>query len=88
MDEKGEKSRELREKPLTISFRKCHILKPENSSASQDSNSHWWRALAWKVNVQTIASFIAPTVIVCNKFMQRFWGYREVSVGKSMQLHC
>ena len=27
-------------KPLTKSFRKCHILKPENSSPKPDSNPH------------------------------------------------
>ena len=27
-------------KPLTTSFRKCHILKPENSSPKRDSNPH------------------------------------------------
>ena len=27
-------------KPLTMSFRKCHILKPEKSSPNQDSNPH------------------------------------------------
>ena len=26
--------------PLTTSFRNCHILKPENSSPSRDSNPH------------------------------------------------
>ena len=29
-----------RTSPLTTSFRKCHILKPENSSPSRDSNQH------------------------------------------------
>ena len=27
-------------KPLMMSFRKCHILKPENSSPDRDSNPH------------------------------------------------
>ena len=29
-----------RRKPLTTSFRKCHILKPENTSSNRDSNPH------------------------------------------------
>ena len=29
-----------RRKPLTTSFGKCHILKPENSSPNEDSNPH------------------------------------------------
>ena len=38
-DEGGEEIRVPKENPLT-SFRKCHILKPENSSPNQDSNPH------------------------------------------------
>ena len=34
----GRKS--IRRKPQTTSFRKCHILKPENSSPNRDSNPH------------------------------------------------
>ena len=33
-------NRSTRRKPLTTSFRKCHILKPENSSLKRDSNPH------------------------------------------------
>ena len=32
------KKAECPEKPLTASIRKCHILKPENSSRNRDSN--------------------------------------------------
>ena len=28
----------MRRKPLATSFRKCHVLKPEDSSPEQDSN--------------------------------------------------
>ena len=36
-----------RRERLTTSFRKkCHTLKPENSSPNRDSNPHWWQALA------------------------------------------
>ena len=31
------------EKPLATSFRKCHMLKPEDSSLKRDSNPHWWQ---------------------------------------------
>ena len=33
-------NRSNRRKPLTTSFRKCPVLKPENSSPNRDSNSH------------------------------------------------
>ena len=33
-------NRSTRRKPLTMGFRKCHILKPENSSLNRDSNLH------------------------------------------------
>ena len=36
---KGRKP-EYPEKPLKTSFGKCHILKPENSSPTRDSNPH------------------------------------------------
>ena len=35
---KEEKKSEYRGKPLTASFGKCHILKPENASPNRDSN--------------------------------------------------
>ena len=31
---------EYRRKPLATSFRKCHMLRPENSSPKRDSNPH------------------------------------------------
>ena len=34
------RNRSTRRKPLTTSIRKCHILKPENSSPNPDSNPH------------------------------------------------
>ena len=34
------RNRSTRRKPLTTSFRKCHILKPEDSSPKRDSNPH------------------------------------------------
>ena len=37
---KEEGNRNTRRKPLATSFRKCHILKPENSSPKRDSNPH------------------------------------------------
>ena len=37
-------NRSTRRKPLATSFRKCHILKPEDSSPKRDSNPHWWQA--------------------------------------------
>ena len=37
--EEGE-DRSTRRKPLATSFRKCHILKPEDSSPKRDSNPH------------------------------------------------
>ena len=39
-DEGGEETGVPRKKTLTTSFRKCHILKPENSSPNRDSNPH------------------------------------------------
>ena len=33
-------NRSTRRKPLATSFRKCHILKPEDSSPKRDSNAH------------------------------------------------
>ena len=33
-------NRSTRRKPLATSFRKCHILKPEDSSPKRDSNPH------------------------------------------------
>ena len=33
-------NRSTRRKPMTTSFRKCHILKPRDSSPKWDSNSH------------------------------------------------
>ena len=38
-DEEGG-NRSARRKPLTTSFRKCHIPQPENSSPNRDSNPH------------------------------------------------
>ena len=42
-------------KALTTSFRKCHILKPENSSPNRDSNPQ-----ARKAEVLTITTCIIP----------------------------
>ena len=39
-DEGGQETRVPGKKLLTINFRKCHILKPENSRANRDSNPH------------------------------------------------
>ena len=36
----GNRSRSTRRKPLTMSFRKCYILNPEDSSPKRDSNPH------------------------------------------------
>ena len=33
-------NRSIQRKPLAMSFRKCHILKPEDSSPKRDSNPH------------------------------------------------
>ena len=44
-------------KPLMMSFRKCHMLKPENSSPNRDSN-HWWQAR--KADVQTVTPRVTP----------------------------
>ena len=40
-DEGGVETSVPGEKPLTMIFRKCHILKRENSSPNPDSNSHF-----------------------------------------------
>ena len=37
-DEGGEETRVPGEKPVAMSFRKCHILKPEDSSPKRDLN--------------------------------------------------
>ena len=42
------------EKPLVISFRRCHILKPEDSSPKQDSNPHN------SIGGQVVAALIPP----------------------------
>ena len=36
----GRKPEYPEKKPLTTSLRKCHILKPEDSSPKRDSNPH------------------------------------------------
>ena len=36
----GRGDRSTQRKPLATSFRKCHILKPEDSSPKRDSNPH------------------------------------------------
>ena len=38
--EGGGGGRSTRRKPLATSFRKCHILKPEDSTSKRDSNPH------------------------------------------------
>ena len=52
-------------KPLATSFRKCHILKPEDSSPKRDSNphsKHWWQAR--KTDMLTVTPRVAPVVII------------------------
>ena len=39
-DEGGEGNQSTRRKPRATSFRKCHVLKPEDSSPKRDSNPH------------------------------------------------
>ena len=41
-----------------MSFRKCHILKPEDSSSKRDSNP-WWQA--GEADVLTVTPCVAPT---------------------------
>ena len=47
-------------KSLTTSFRKCHILKPKNSSPNGDWNPHWWQAR--KADVLAITPPVTLTI--------------------------
>ena len=62
-----------RRKPLATSFRKCHILKPEDSSTKarlEPTQQNWWQAR--KVDVLTVTKRVAPIVQVrdCVQFSQ------------------
>ena len=53
-------NRSIRRKPLTTSFRKCHILKPENSSPSRVSNPHCSIGGRLGTDMLTITPCVAP----------------------------
>ena len=55
-------NRSTRRKPPTTSFRKSHILKPENSSPSRDSNPHLNIGGSRLPGKQTIAQHVTTTV--------------------------
>ena len=59
---------EYPEKPLTTSFRKCHILQPEDSSPKRDSNPRSSiGGRARKADMLTVTPLIAPTVLSTNQ---------------------
>ena len=66
----GGGNRSTRRKPLTTTFIKYHILKPENSSPKRDSNPQLWhRWQAKKANRLTITPRVAPTT---HRYRRRF----------------
>ena len=60
-------NRSTRRKSLATSFRKCHRLKPEDSSPKRDSNPH--NSIDGKLGKQTVTPRVAPQ----NRLLLLLW---------------
>ena len=79
-------NRSTRSKPLATSFRKCHILRPKDSSPKRDSNPHnSIGGRQWKADMLTVTPRVARngSVDVRDEELVSFWKKTLIAIHPS-----